>query len=106
MSRPADTNVVKDGAGVPRQVHPIDAKEIVEQGGTYEVTKEEMAEAINSPEPHPVGSSGTEVLENVTEHPVKNVEAKAGEAAKADPKNKADEKAGTEAPKATTTKKK
>ena len=99
MSRPADTVVVKDEAGVPRQVHPIDAKEIVEQGGTYEVSKKEMAEAINDPRPHPVGSSGTEVLENVTERPVKNVEALAGEAAKSDPDNKADKEAGAKAPK-------
>jgi hypothetical protein len=99
MPRPADTVVVKDDAGVPRQVHPIDGKEIVEQGGTYEVSKKEMAEAIDSETPHPIGSGGTEVLENVTEQPRRNVEAKAGEAARADPKTKADKEAGTRTPK-------
>lgn len=104
MSRPADTNVVIDNAGVPRQVHPVDAKEIVENGGSYEVTLKEMAEAIDSSEPHPGGSTGTETLENVIEKPVKNVEAKSGEAAEAEPKTKADKEAGTKEPKKTGTK--
>lgn len=69
MSRPADTVIVKDAAGIPRQVHSVDAKEIVAAGGTYEVSEEEMAEA------------------------------KAGEAAEDDPNTKADKEAGTKAPK-------
>lgn len=97
MSRPADTVVVKDAEGIPRQVHPVDAKEIVAAGGTYEVSEEEMAEAINADYPHPTGSGGTELQENVIEKPRKNVEAKSGEAAEDDPKTKADKEAGTKA---------
>lgn len=83
MGRPGETVVVKDDAGVARQRDPIDAKEIVEGGGTYEVTEKDMAAAATEDDNHPVGQTGTEFSEAFTAHPVENVEAKSGPAAKA-----------------------
>jgi hypothetical protein len=86
MSRPAKTVVVKDDAGVPRQRDPVDAREIVEQGGTYDVTEKDMAKAAQADDNHPIGQSGIEQVEAHTEKLLDNVEAKGGPAAKAQAK--------------------
>lgn len=89
MARPADTVVVKDEAGEARQREPIDAKEIVEQGGTYEVSEKDVAKATTrTDEDHPVGQGGTEPIEAFTQQPRENVEAKSGSAAKKAAENK------------------
>lgn len=98
MARPAETVVVIDAAGVPRQVHPVDAREIVANGGSWEVSEKQMLEATTRDDGHPVGQSGMETIETVTHKPLKNVEAKSGEAAKNDPDTFAAQKAGEEAP--------
>ena len=83
MSRPGDTIVVKDEAGNPVQRDPVDAREIVEAGGTYDVTEKDMAKAAEADDGHPIGQSGVEQLPANTEKLVENVEAKGGPAAKA-----------------------
>lgn len=97
MTRPADTVVVIDEAGEPRQVHPVDAKEIVANGGSYEVTEKDMAVAAARDDGHPVGTTGYERIEEPVQQLKKNVEALSGPAAMADPKFEADAKAGQEA---------
>lgn len=111
--RPPNTIVVKDAAGVPRQVDPVDAQEIVKEGGSWEVTEKDMHEATTAPGDHPVGVSGYEHIEEPVVKLVDTVGAMAGEAAKNDPKFKADAEAGQAAtdgqaiePKKTATKKK
>lgn len=90
MSRPGDTVVVKDAAGNPVQRDPVDAREIVQQGGTYDVTEKDMAEAAQADDGHPIGQGGTEPIEAHTEKLRENVEAKGGQAAK----KQADREAG------------
>ena len=86
MSRPAETIVVKDEAGNPVQRDPVDAREIVQQGGTYDVTEKDMAKAAQADDGHPIGQSGVEQIEARTEKLLDNVEAKGGPAAKAQAK--------------------
>lgn len=82
MSRPGETVVVKDEAGNPVQRDPVDAKEIVEAGGSWEVTEADMAKAAEAKDGHPIGQQGVEQLPAHTEKLVENVEAKSGQAAK------------------------
>ena len=89
MSRPGETIVVKDDAGVARQRDPVDAREIVENGGTYDVTEKDMAKAVDAKDGHPVGQGGIEQIEAETKKVVENVEAKGGQAAKAQSKKEA-----------------
>lgn len=91
MGRPAETVVVKDDAGNAVQRDPVDAREIVENGGTYDVTEKDMAKAAQADDNHPIGQSGTEQIEANTERLVPNVEAKGGQAAKAQAKREAGE---------------
>ena len=86
MSRPGETIVVKDDAGNPVQRDPVDAREIVENGGTYDVTEKDMAKAMAADDGHPIGQSGIEQVPVVHEKLVENVEAKGGPAAKAQAK--------------------
>ncbi len=92
MSRPGETIVVKDAAGNPVQRDPVDAREIVENGGTYDVTEKDMAKAAEAKDGHPVGQSGVEQLPAHTEKLVENVEAKGGQAAKAQAEREAGDK--------------
>lgn len=89
MSRPGETVVVKDAAGNPVQRDPVDAREIVENGGTYEVTEKDMAKAMSADDGHPIGQSGIEQVPVMTEKLLENVEAKGGQAAKAQAKREA-----------------
>lgn len=86
MSRPGDTVVVKDDAGNPVQRDPVDAKEIVENGGSWDVTEKDMAKAAQADDGHPIGQGGTEPIEAHTEKLRENVKAKGGQAAKAQAK--------------------
>lgn len=104
MSRPGETIVVKDEAGNPVQRDPVDAREIVQAGGTYDVTEKDMAKAAQADDGHPIGQSGIEQIPAKTEKLVENVEAKGGPAAQAqaerelgeEPAKKADEPAKKE----------
>lgn len=96
--RPPSTIVVKDNAGVPVQREPVDALEIVKNGGSFEVSEKEMHEAVTATDGHPVGTGGNEYVEEVVVHNVNTVAALSGEAAKADPKFEADAEAGQAAP--------
>jgi hypothetical protein len=89
MSRPGETIVVKDAAGNPVQRDPVDAREIVEAGGTYDVTEKDMAKAAEANDGHPIGQSGIEQVPVVHEKLLENVEAKGGQAAKAAAKKEA-----------------